>query len=617
VANDFTDYDAYIGSQGLIFHEDPSTKPSTQALPLRPPKQDVPNQTEFEQSPYFGDLFAQGDFSHGAGQLRFHSPGRDPKKYLHSEGFDITSPGRLRHLQATALAYSSATIGKTVEVCNSLPFIIDNTGANRVLVGNSALTVWTPEATGGGAVQCDDLASSGDILYAAQNNVYQRNAAGTWASWVTAGATAIDRVAWLKDRLICTDGRNIYEITVSGALPTAMETLPTGWRFESLFEYGEFIYATTISTVTGRSKVHHYGPNQDYSALEKKGNTEMPRGQLAYSGGSYVGQGYIGGGVKTRNGGMNPIVYQCFQDARGFLTLVKLVEVKELNVNTSNPVSCFEGFGESMFFGWVRASTTYGNRSGLAVHHLARDAFAHHLKASGTDTNNVTSVKVYNGKLLMIRTGVGLHYEDNSNLESFGEMILSVADFHNAGQKIWDTFEVTHSVLASSQSIVLAYSLDPPVEGTALVFTTVLTSNTVGTSGKTTTVTDNSIKTRQLTLRIRSNGTASLSPEMHLITARANPAPGTQEYVLTRAFRILAIDRKDQYSQQIFQDPDAILTALYATANTWVTYQEANKTWASYVTGVQNVIPLLPIQRVSAGESVREGYIVQIEMVAR
>lgn len=617
MANDFTIYDAYIGSQGLIEYEDESARATTSSLPLRPPKTEVPTSTEFEQSPSFGDIFAQGDFSGGAGQLRYHSPGRDPKRFWLSLGFDFAKPGELKALHDVGLAVSNTSIGRTVEVCNDLPFFIDNTAATqRVQRGNGSWPgTWTPEDPGGSG-DIDDLASSGDELYAARGNVYKRVVAGTWSSWVTKGSTNIDRLAWVKDRLICADGRNIYEITASGALPTALETLPTGWRFESIFEHGEYIYACAISTLTQRSKIHHYGLKQDLSGLEKKGQTEMPRGQLAYSGGSYMGVAYIGAGVKNpTTSGYNGIVYQAIADGRGFLSLIKLVEDKH-DANYDTSVRCFEGFGESMYFGWTQVN--YLPQVGLGVHHLARDAWAPHLVAATTGFSNyTTSVKVYKGRLIFARSGVGLSYEDLNAYRTGAWLVTSIADFNNSGQKIFDTFEVSHSALAASQGVKLSYLFGGPQDVSYNSFTAVLNNSTTSSKGKSVTDTTNNVKGRQVFILVETYGPTSSTPTLTHFSIRSNPTPVTQESVLTRYYRILDQDRKDEQAEEIFQNPDTVKNAIEALAYSWVALYEPGQTWTAYVTGVSDVTPQTAIHRASAGESLRRGYVIQVQMVAR
>jgi len=116
---------------------------------------------------------------------------------------------------------------------------------------------WTPEDQEPGETNNDveDLASSGSELYAAvgAGGIHVRDTGGTWTHYNDVEAT---RLAWLKDRLIAGDGTKVYEV-ISGATPTEMETLPSGWTFESFFEAGNFIYGCAINTTAVKSVEPH------------------------------------------------------------------------------------------------------------------------------------------------------------------------------------------------------------------------------------------------------------------------------------------------------------------------------------------------------------------------
>jgi hypothetical protein len=634
MALELADYDALITLSGqpqvgVIGYEDDSTKPQTKTLDLRPPKQQFTSPTEFEQAPAYGDQFGQSDFSHGAGQKRYHSVGRDPKAYWYSDGVDISDPGRVKLLHdGTLTAEALPNIGRTVEIINDLPFVINNNGATRVRRGDGTWPgVWTAEDPGGGAGTCYDLTTSGDIGFAAQGNIYTRSAAGVWSTYTTKATTDVDRILWTKGRIIAADGRNIYEVTASGGTLgvtfLAMRTLPTSWRYEAIWEQGEFVYASAINTTTGRCEIHHFGPNSTLAALEWKGSMEMPRGQLIYSGMGYGTYGYLGGGVIEQGSAakLHPIVYQTVPDARGFLSYIKLAEDNVFpGVHTlDHSVKAFEAYGEACLMGWndYDSITDAGIRSGLAVHYPARDAFANHLSAVQTGTGAaVTGIRVYRGRILYVRAGVGLHYEDITNYAVGGSITTSWADFNNAGKKLWDTFDMAHSPLRAAEQIAVLSSFDP--EGAAS--TTVLSDNTVGSTGATSTDTSNTQKGRvmQMTAYLTRGTDTTKTPILYSLSARANPFPTVAEFVLTRTFRILPKDQKDEVAQVVTCDPNAVKVQLEAMANNWVTVIEPGKTWTAYVVSAMDVTPMLPHARTADGTDIsNEGFIVQLQMIAR
>lgn len=633
MANDFTNFDAYIGTQGLIEYEDDSTKRQTQNLPPRPQRVDT-GDNRFEARPEYGDWFAQGDFSGGAEQLRAHSPKSDDTKFYWSEGIDISKPGRLRLLWDTAaLGSSDADVGHALEIADGLPFYFKNdAGTCRVyrLDGNfpPAEAAEDPHA-GEGNQLIQDLASSGEELFAAitTNGIHRRNPAGTWSHYVAKPASSnFYRIEWLKDRLIAVDdgtvgttGSAIYEITAGGAAPTPIETLEVGWQFTAIWDFGSFIYASAVHLASGRCNIHHYGSNQALSALEKKGETQMPHGQLVYSGSSYIGISYIGGGLKNKLGGLEPFVYQAIADAQGFLQLIKLVE-REASSSEDLAVRAFEPFGESMFFSWtLGAEATVDSRNGLAVHHLARDAFAHHLEGG---IENPTSIKVYKGRLLFVCAGDRLYYENvgtypvlSANDSNY--LITSVADFNNAGLKVWDLFEVAHSPLAAEEIVKVEYTTKHPDQTGVGAYTLVIDSATDGAEGEQEILTTN-VKSRQLTvrLRIKPNDARTTAPEIYSFATRAVPAPFTNEYILTRTFRLLDVDRKDEQAEEQHINPLTVKNTLDALVNSWVVFAEAGQSWNALIKSVTDITPSTPIHRQTMGEDLRQGYIVQVQMIA-
>lgn len=638
--NDFTKYDAYINNgsnpsiPGLIAWED--EPPQTQNLPPRPARADTGiEETRFEARSEYGDWFAQGDFSGGAEQIRYHTPKRDETKFYWSEGVDISKPGRLRLLHDTSsLGSSDADVGHALEIADGQPFMFKNdVGTRRVYrLGTSFPLTETAENpfAAEGEVNITDLASSGEELYvalASSGGIHKRDTSGVYTHYVDQPtSSAWHRIEWLRNRLIAVDtgtssaGARIYEITAGGAAPSPIETLPFGWTFEAIWEYGPYIYAAAVHLASGRCNIHHYGLNQAVTALEAKGFTPMPHGQLVYSGTGYLGVCYLGGGLKNKLGGLEPFVYQAVSDAQGFLSLAKLVE-REASSSSSLPVRCFEPYGASVYFGWTLGSAaTLDSRVGLAVHHLDRDAFAHHL-AGGLADSVVTGARVFLGRLVYVVEGDRVYYENVGTYPALATdtnyLITSVADWNNAGQKIWDMFEVSHSALASSEEVRIEYITQRP-DLIGLVGTEVILSNTVGAEGKVETLTTN-VKSRQLTLklRIKPNTARTSAPEIYAFAVRSVPAPATKEYVLTRAFRILDKDRKDENAPEVRHEVDVTREALQDLVDTWITFSEAGQDWTALVTGVADVQPLAAKFQESTGEEEAKGYVLRLQMIAR
>ncbi len=616
---DFSRFDAYIESplrsQGLLFYDE--LQPETVARRLQPIRTDVGDNPD-EIRPDFGNFFAQSDFSHGMGQRNFHRPGRDPAKFWWSEGFDISEPGRLRHLRVLAQAFASANIGALAQV-GGLPFVADGTGVKR---GDGSFPgVWTAEDPHAGetATTVEDLAAEGARLFAAlgANGVHVRDAAGTWAHFKPDGTnnlniTPATRVAWVKDRLMVVGGtgsRSIYEVTSSSS-PTALETLPEGWRFEHVFEAGGFIHACAVNTDAGLSRIHHYGLNSAGTALEKKSSTPLPKDQLAFVGAGYLGLAFLGVGRKNSSG-FDPILYRAtIREGTGELDYIEIREETGSGANDLG-VRAIAPMGETILAGWSLGSGAFGGaRDGIAVYHLARDAFAHHLKtAGGGGARRVLDIMPFGGRILVSLAGAGLYYEDLATYVSQAQLVTSLGDFNNAGPKIWDLVEVAHDALPSGTSVKVEYGTAAQESATwAEVFTSA-DANSEGKNGRL-----SNVRARLFALRISSNALASAAPVVRSYAVRGNPSPLTPEFQLTRYIRLLAKDRKDDQAELVYQDPREVLRWLQDQLWSFVNFHESGFDWIVWLEDVSTVEPAQPFYDTTSGEPLEDAFVVRLVM---
>lgn len=604
---DFTVYDAYIndGSDlGLFFLDE--QKPSTDGLPLKQVRQDVGN-SPWEVRPEFGDVFAQADFSEGSGQRHFHRQNRNERKYLRSEGFDISIPGKLTHLNAATSAFASTTIGSMTQAMG-LPFACNGTSIRR---GDGAFPgVWTDDNPhlAEGSQPVNDITSSGNEVFAALgvNGIHRRNAAGTWTHYSNIAATV---VSWAKQRLMAADGQSIYNPTDAAPNPAALDTLPAGWVFTDIAEAGGFILATAVSTNGGLGEIRAYGLSSAL-ALELKATTPLPRGQLPYSVAGYLDTVYVGCGKANKDGGYDPILYQAFPDANGALQLIKLREDKGSGA-TDLSVSAIAPRGEDVLYGWSLGSTAdEPQRTGIGVHHLARDALANHLKSASTSAK-VLGILVFKDRILFSVSGVGIFYEDVATAVTTAELVTSIADWLNSGFKVWDKIQISHKPLPASSSVTVDYSTKLPEEGE---WFNAMTSNITGAEGREVILT-NSVKSRLFALRLTSTKSGSGAPVLLGFGVRSNPAPEKAEWRLTRFVRVLARDRKDDRGEVVYQDPFALRLRLQSMRHFWVTLYEPGFTWLVWVEDVSDVEPVQPLVMQTTGESSKEFYAMKLTLI--
>lgn len=619
---DFTVYDLYVDDGtsvvGHLLHEDEETKSTERANPARTEKTDV-GQNPFELRPEFGDPFAQGDFSHGADQVYFHQVGRDAKKYLASEGFDISEPGLLRHVHEMAEGFDSTSVVK-MTVADGLIFVTNGTSIRR---GNGAFPgVWTddPPHVAEGAQTVHDVTSRGDEVFAAcdTNGVHIRSAAGTWSHFQPDGATNLvvgtaTRVAWLKDRLFVagTGGREAFEV-VSDSTPTAIKTLPVGWTFESFFEAGAFVYATSVNVDAGMSRVHIFGLNSAGTFIEDKGSVPIPRGELIFAGIGDPGGIFLGGGKINTAGGYDPIFYQAIQGETGFLQLLKITEGEGGSADCS--IQAFESLGDEIVFSWPLGTPALtGARTGVARYHLGNQAFSQDLKKTGAGTAQIPSILSYKGRIVFTIEGDGLYYEDVDNFVAEAYLISSIADWSSAGLKVWDLLQLSHKELPSTSSVIVEYTTKHPEENE---WNQAISNSVAGSEGTSNRLTD--VASRLFAVKLRSFATTDQSnhPQIQSFSVRSNPTRPEPEYILTRFVRLLAKDKKDPQAPWVYKDPAATRIALEFLLDSWVTIYEPGVTWTAFVKDIATVKPAEPFISATNGEPLKEAYLVRLDMVA-
>ena len=246
------------------------------------------------------------------------------------------------------------------------------------------------------------------------------------------------------------------------------------------------------------------------------------------------------------------------------------------------------------------------------MHHLGRDAFAHHLKKTAAAGANVGSIAVYKGRVLLSIDGDGLFYEDLSKYASTATLISSTADWGNAGEKAWDTINIAHKALPSGGSVAVQYAMSLPEGATwkdGLLSTTTDSTYKEGRLSKAT--------SRHFCVKIVSTAPAgeATAPTILSFGVRSNPAvSGNPEYTLTRYVRLLAIDRRNKQAPQIWQDVHAMREWLQGLAYEWVVVQEPGATWIARVSGVADVHPERPNFVATAGETSRDYYVVSLSL---
>lgn len=610
---DYTSHDAYLDDTPLNFYAGQDAAKRTDTIQLAPPQTDVRNNPN-EMPSALGRFFAQGDFSHGAGQPYFHYDSSDQAKFLHSEGFDISEPGLLRHLSAVLTADGGAltagSSGRSAQSQGQL-FVADG---NEIRVYDPITgTVATEDPHDGeAATAVRDLVAEGDQVYAAlgTNGIHVRDAAGTWSHYSDAQAIL---VSFLKDRLIAASARNFYEITGSGAAPAAKLTLKEGWTFTDLGENGPYIYAPAIDEDSGLSKVHHFGLDNSLN-VAVQGSTWLPNNELCYSFKGYLGIVFLGCGRVNDSGGKDALVYRAEPDADGFLS-ISLVQESEGAGSRDLATRGFATKGRSVLFGWTLGSSSpYGVREGLAKYDPALASFVTHLSSS-TDTatpDPILSCGVFEGRVYFV-TIDGVYYEDTSKRVASAYLITSVATFQTPQLKNWDESEVSTKALPATSSVAVQYSLDHPEEGIwSLAGTHQTTDETVATFRHANT------ESARLAVKLVSTSTSGQTnaPEIEGFSVRMNPTVESIEYRLLRTIRLSGVIAKGMRGEKKHYNPRAVRDELRGAMFSWFDWHEVDASYNVRLVQMSEIKSTVNYSQTN-GDPRKEEYIVTVVLEGR
>lgn len=622
---DFTTWDSYLGDIPLMYSNEPDIKQATGGLPTRPVRQDTGNNPN-QIRPESGDIFSQGDFSHGAGQEKYHDPDSDPSRYYHSEGIDIFTVGQVKNLFDVDTASGVTSPGVLEQVGGEL-FSSDGVNVKRT----TDLSSWTTENphNGEGDVAVLDLAASGAKLLAAVgvNGLHERSSGAAWAHYQIAAANVeppagqrtVTKVRWIRGRpfVVADDGRSVYDFTSTPPTPLRIgDRLEEGWTYEDLFVAGNYILLCAVNANAGLSFVRSLRLKSDLTGYEWVLDSPMPRNRLVYCGRWEFGKVYLGGGVKNRSGGMDPFLDQTSVDGDGGIFREFVLAQGEGAGALELPVKIIEPIGTGLLFGWsLGASSPFGSREGLAVVYPGRPAFAHHL-ALETTPGTVESVKditIYKGKVVYA-TSDQLFHEDQTEYRDVATLITSIGNWHNTGRKAWDKVEIEHPALPDGTSIEVYYSTEHPK---ANQWTLAGSNQTADSKGATFYIDDVQSVALAVKILLRATSPPSVTPELTSFSVRSKDSPEKPEYQIVRHWLVLPKNQKPGGEVVYDDDPGGTARTLRKLRHSyqWL-YEPGGDAFRVFMKDVAVDRILFPTYEETEGESRNEGWYVRAAMEA-
>ena len=615
---DFTKYDAYLDTQGLVFATGEGMQGQTQTKEQRPVRQDT-GTNPWETRPESGDIFSQGDFINGMGQTYFHRQNRDEAKYLWSRGIDITN-GTLKLHRAWAES-DSAREYQYFTVAEGTLF---GTNQGSAVYSTSDLTTWSTD-TPTAMTAWGGLTNNGHQVFvggrdAGLNGFIYRKSGGTWTAYYGSVASTYPQVLhWTKDRLIWWDatGNRLYEQTASGtANATLRATYQTGTTCKGIFTAGAYIYV--IMTTTDRTIIFHYGLSTDATPiLQAKGYTEFPSGVEIHSGVGYVGQVYLGGSIREFANTKRCVFYSATPDDSGHLHYLKVAE--GFNGNTaSSPelqVTAMTASEDKVYMSWpthANADALNGTNTAVGCYDIARGSFSLLPSVVASAATSADAIAVFKGRVVFGHDATNKAYATSSTVyTTSGTFITSIADWNNAGQKVWDRVEWATKPLPDGATVQGYYTTKHPDQNDWTLFAT---QNTLNSESLNTTL--SSVQGRIFALKFvlnRSTATTT-TPELLNYSARSYPKPSTTEWRLTRYVRIMDLDARDGGGEEIRQNPETVREWLLNKANEPVTWYEAGSTWSVLVKEIGDIEPGLSVYSQTSGDTIRDVFVMRLVM---
>lgn len=391
---------------------------------------------------------SQDSWHKGAGQTYLDKPDSDSARFRSSLGINPWEKGELSLLSDTFKTYNvtGGVVGENLKLITAGEFVyiaFDSTlgymndPLNDIAVGGfttSNIQLAEP------AQNILSVASDGNHVYAALGlNGIHRTARGTIVSEHYSSLEA-SLVGYTLGRLMAARQSAIYNVTASGAAPTALYTHPNpDFTWVGFAEGKGHIFAAGYSG--DKSIIYKTAIKPDGTELEvPSGAGQLPDGEIVRSIYGYLGFILIG----TDNG-----VRFSIPDSNGNLEIGALIE-------TTSPVRCFEGQGSFVWFGW----TNYSNaKTGLGRVDLrtivggTAPAYATDLMAA--TQGNVTSVITFNGRRIFSIAQVGTFVETTYKVAS-GTIDSGLISYGIPEDKIALYVDVRYREIFGSDAVYLA-----------------------------------------------------------------------------------------------------------------------------------------------------------------
>lgn len=501
---------------------------------------------------------SQNTWHKGAGQRHLDRTDSDPSKFWQSKGVNVWTKWQLSLLPDTTQARASANTNLRMAVAGTYLYVTDG----NTLAYTTNLTSFTT-VTGTPAASAGAVCSDGNTVYIAYagNAVYSTTRGAATAAAFATGTNTITALAYVKGRLMAGEGRSIFNITASGAMPAALFQHPnTDFTWVGFAEGTGFIYAAGYSG--DKSLIYRITIQPDATALAAPTQCgQLPDGEIVRSVSSYLGFILLG----TDKG-----VRLASPTSNGDLNVGALI--------ATNGCRAFEGQDRFVWFGYDNYDTTSTGLGRLDLTELdsqtGAPAYASDLMTTGQ--GQVVDIATFLNKRVYTVAGLGF-YTESANLVASGTLDSGLITYDLPDDKIALYLNVKHLT-----PLVGAHTAYLSADGGTFV--------AVGTHDSATTVAEEPFTIGELraeTFEVRqqlNRGTdTTTGPTITRHTLEANPAVDSGTFITVP---VLLVEEEDTGNTRDPAGELAFLKALRAASNR-STYQQAAQSYAITVEDVQ------------------------------
>jgi len=483
-------------------------------------------------------VFARSRFSGGEGLFRAHVEGAAADRFWDSKNVSVApaEPGEfpeVRLLHSTASIETSAVTGlyTAYDRTDGALYMVEGAVLRRTAdptVASPTFADDDPTAVDA-ATDVTDVAVLGDEVYAATDHGIHKKTSGTWAHWGDEPASADYVRIWaVKGRIVASNGVSLYEVTASGAAPSALKTLAPGEGWTDVADGGSHILA-------GASDGYVYAFTTESGSMALDAQTLFETESVTAIAST---QGAVAVGVSASNVGR---LYVGELADNGQVKPTRLIrQWGESGTAIDQAPRRIIGTRDSFVTAVPDGTDTFLWRYNLVTAGLSRD-----LTIDGS-SGVVRGIEVIDGRLFASVDSAGL-FRETSTYPSSGYLIGPLGDFLVASKKSWVGGRLETGDVTNGQYVELYYTTDPDALSDPGSSSWTRVVKKISGSGDPGEYALTSVVSRSLAgmVKLAPSSDSASTPTVRSFSFRAYPTTGEEDKII-----VLPVDIGDQIERR-------------------------------------------------------------------